>query len=59
MKPTATTTELLLTCPACRQTGFTAAGLSRHRCRAKPGRARLTLAELHQAGQAARPGGAR
>lgn len=41
--------EPLYTCPRCSTAGFTASGLHRHQCRAKPDRARLTLIEIADA----------
>lgn len=38
--------EQLFTCPCCHTPGFTASGLHKHQCRAKPDRARLSLVEI-------------
>jgi hypothetical protein len=45
MKPAAPI-ECLYTCSVCGQVGFTLRGLRAHCCRSKPGRARLTNAEI-------------
>ena len=38
--------EILYTCPVCQIPNFTATGLHRHQCHAKPDRAKLTLIEI-------------
>jgi len=41
--------DQLYICPCCERAGYTAAGLHRHQCRAKPARAKLTLIEISAA----------
>lgn len=41
--------EILYRCPVCKTPGFTAGGLHRHQCHAKPERAKLTLVEISEA----------
>ncbi|MEN9842169.1 MAG: hypothetical protein RL376_1969 [Verrucomicrobiota bacterium] len=45
-------TEILLTCPHCKQPGFTARGLTAHWCKALGSR-RLSLADRQAAAQSA------
>ena len=47
--------EVLLTCPCCGTANFSPRGLAAHCCRAKPGRERLSSAELTLAREQAAP----